>query len=57
LTPADIRTDHQGKRVNDEIRAGQPLFTIHAQASGELDYSSGYALAHPAVTIAPHCLA
>jgi len=41
-------------RVNDEVRAGQPLYTIHAQASGELDYSSAYALAHPALTIAPH---
>lgn len=41
-------------RVNDEVRAGQPLFTVHAQASGELDYSCSYALAHPAVSIAPH---
>lgn len=41
-------------RVNDEVRAGQPLFTVHAQASGELDYSCSYALAHPAVSIEPH---
>ncbi|CAG9165974.1 Putative thymidine phosphorylase [Cupriavidus laharis] len=41
-------------RVNDEVRAGQPLFTIHAQASGELDYSASYALAHPAICIAPY---
>ncbi len=41
-------------RVNDEVRAGQPLFTVHAQASGELDYSCSYALAHPAVSVEPH---
>ncbi|WP_247350184.1 thymidine phosphorylase, partial [Ralstonia pseudosolanacearum] len=40
-------------RLHDQVKAGRPLFTIHAQASGELEYSVAYALMHPAVSIAP----
>ncbi|WP_296225702.1 thymidine phosphorylase family protein [Ralstonia sp. UBA689] len=40
-------------RLHDRVRAGQPLFTIHAQASGELEYSFAFARMHPAVCLAP----
>lgn len=40
-------------RLHDRVEAGQPLFTIHAQASGELDYAYAYAMANPAITLAP----
>lgn len=40
-------------RLRDEVSAGQPLFTIHAQASGELEYSSTYALTHSVVNLSP----
>ncbi|MBB3010056.1 thymidine phosphorylase [Cupriavidus alkaliphilus] len=33
-------------RVGDAVDAGAPLCTLHAQASGELDYAFGYAPAH-----------
>ncbi|CAJ0779701.1 Putative thymidine phosphorylase [Ralstonia condita] len=39
-------------RLHDRVRVGQPLFTIHAQASGELEYSFAYARIHPAVALA-----
>ncbi|WP_317922317.1 MULTISPECIES: thymidine phosphorylase family protein [unclassified Cupriavidus] len=32
--------------AGDEVVAGAPLCTLHAQASGELDYAFSYALAH-----------
>lgn len=38
-------------RLRDHVNAGQPLFTIHAQASGELEYSAAYALTHPVLTL------
>ncbi len=38
-------------RLHDKVSVGQPLFAIHAQASGELDYSHAYACAHPAVCV------
>ncbi|CAJ0874111.1 Putative thymidine phosphorylase [Ralstonia mannitolilytica] len=38
-------------RLRDHVSAGQPLFTIHAQASGELEYSAAYALTHPVLTL------
>lgn len=38
-------------RLHDQVKTGQPLFTIHAQASGELEYSSAYARMHPAVCL------
>ncbi|CAJ93112.1 Putative thymidine phosphorylase 1 [Cupriavidus necator] len=33
-------------RAGDEVVAGAPLCTLHAQASGELEYAFSYALAH-----------
>jgi thymidine phosphorylase len=36
-------------RLGDAIEAGQPLYTIHAQAPGELDYAATYAAGHPAI--------
>jgi len=38
-------------RLGDRVRPGQPLFTIHAQASGELAYSAGFLDTHPAISI------
>ncbi|WP_061959993.1 thymidine phosphorylase family protein [Cupriavidus pauculus] len=38
-------------RLHDEVIAGQPLLTVHAQALGELDYAYAYALANPAILI------
>ncbi len=34
-------------RIGDSIRTGDPLFHVHAQTSGELDYAMEYAAAHP----------
>lgn len=34
-------------RIGDSIRTGDPLFHVHAQTSGELDYALEYAAAHP----------
>lgn len=38
-------------RLHDQVQVGQPLFTLHAQASGELDYAFAYARMHPAVAL------
>lgn len=40
-------------RLGDIVSGGDPLFTIHAQASGELDYVFAYALANPAFGVNP----
>lgn len=34
-------------RLGDDVEAGQPLLTIHAEARGELAYAQDYAAAHP----------
>jgi thymidine phosphorylase len=34
-------------RVGDRVAVGQPLFTVHAQSPGELDYVLAYAHLHP----------
>jgi thymidine phosphorylase len=34
-------------RVGGSIRSGEPLFHIHAQSPGELEYAQAYAAAHP----------
>lgn len=36
-------------RIEDTVRAGEPLFHIHAQTPGELEYAFEYATAHPDV--------
>jgi Thymidine phosphorylase len=33
-------------RLGETVEPGQPLFTVHAQAVGELDYALTYATAH-----------
>jgi thymidine phosphorylase len=41
-------------RLGDCIERGQPLYALHAQTPGELDYASDYAAAHsPIVMIEP----
>jgi thymidine phosphorylase len=32
-------------RLGEAIEPGQPLFTVHAEAAGELDYALRYATA------------
>jgi thymidine phosphorylase len=36
-----------GVRLDQQVEAGQPLYTIHAQAAGELEYAASYAAGHP----------
>ncbi|MDX8477936.1 thymidine phosphorylase family protein [Mesorhizobium sp. VK24D] len=36
-------------RIGNSVRSGEPLFQIHAQTPGELEYAFGYATAHPDV--------
>jgi len=36
-------------RLGDTVERGQPLFTVHAQAAGELDYALAYATAQGAI--------
>lgn len=36
-------------RLGDEVAAGQPLLTVHAEAEGELAYALDYAAANPAL--------
>jgi len=33
--------------LNDHVESGQPLFTLHAQADGEMDYAKNYLDTHP----------
>lgn len=39
-------------RLGDRVLRGMPLFTIHAEAPGELEYALGYLGSHPAVVLA-----
>jgi thymidine phosphorylase len=34
-------------RIGDSIQAGEPLFHVHAQSPGEMEYAFEYASAHP----------
>jgi thymidine phosphorylase len=43
-------------RLGDRVQPGQPLFTLHAEASGELAYARSYHDAHPTITL-EECLA
>jgi thymidine phosphorylase len=36
-------------RLGDKVTAGQALFTLNAQASGELAYATAFAAEHPAI--------
>ena len=39
-------------QLGDRVERGEPLFTLHAQAPGELAYARGYLDTHPVVTLA-----
>jgi thymidine phosphorylase len=39
-------------RLGDPIERGMPLFTLHAQAPGEMAYARAYLATHPVVTLA-----
>lgn len=34
-------------RLGDRVDSGEPLFELHAESAGELDYSRSYLVAHP----------
>jgi thymidine phosphorylase len=36
-------------RLGDAVARGQPLFTVHAQAPGELAYALAYVHAQPSI--------
>jgi thymidine phosphorylase len=36
-------------RIGDLVQAGQPLFTLHAQAPGELEYAQQYLASRPPI--------
>jgi thymidine phosphorylase len=36
-------------KLGDTVARGQPLFTLHSEAPGELDYALQYVGTHPAV--------
>jgi len=38
-------------RIGDQVKLGDQLFTMHAQAQGELDYASNYLDSHPPLLI------
>ncbi len=38
-------------RLGDTIQAGEPLFHVHAQTPGELEYALEYAAAHPDIFV------
>jgi thymidine phosphorylase len=37
------------KQIGDRVEVGEPLFTVHAEAPGELDYALEYVRSHAAV--------
>ncbi len=38
-------------QLGDRVQRGQPLFTLHAESPGELDYARQYLATHPFVTL------
>ena len=38
-------------RIGHSIRAGEPLFHVHAQTPGELEYALAYAAKHPDIFV------
>jgi thymidine phosphorylase len=36
-------------RIGETVRVGQPLFTLHAQAPGELDYAQRFVASRPPI--------
>jgi thymidine phosphorylase len=44
-------------KLGDRVEQGMPLFTVHAEAPGELDYAFDYLAAHPLIDVgepSPH---
>lgn len=44
-------------KLGDSVERGTPLFTLHAQAPGELEYAKSYLQFHPVITLADEVLA
>ena len=40
-------------RLGDQVQSGDPLFVLHAQAQGELDYTLTYLDSHPPILVIP----
>ena len=38
-----------GVRLGSEVARGDPLFELHAESKGELDYARAYVDAHPSI--------
>jgi thymidine phosphorylase len=38
-------------KLGDRVERGMPLFTVHAEALGELDYAFDYLEAHPLIDV------
>ena len=38
-------------RLGDQVKAGDPLFVLHAEAQGELDYALTYLESHPPILV------
>ena len=49
ITPAAGLDMHV--ELGDRIQQGQPLFTLHANAPGELTYAKEYLESHPILTV------
>ena len=43
-------------KLGDEVQAGSPLFTLHAQARGELAYAQHYLASHPFITLSDEAM-
>lgn len=41
-----------GVKLGDKVERGMPLFTLHAEAPGELAYAKHYLASHPVITLA-----
>ena len=41
-------------RIGQRVQRGSPVYTIHAEAPGELEYAAGYAAQHSGIVIAEH---
>lgn len=42
--------------LGDRVQRGMPLFTLHAEAPGELAYAKTYLLSHPVMTLAEEAM-
>ena len=39
----------KGASLGDAVEAGEPVFTLHAEAPGELEYALDYVTSHPPI--------